>query len=122
MIAPESNLIIESGVYPSLLGNCHRQIIFAKLEFNIKHAPPYKRIIWNYELADVVNIKACLSLVDWHRHFYGIAPNEKVRFLTNCILNAFVNVCPNKELVVEGKDATWMTKEIKSNKIIEAIR
>ena len=114
MIASVPNLIIESGAYPSLLGNSHHQIIFAKLDFNIKHAPPYKRKIWNYELADVVNIKTCSSLVDWHRHFYGITPHEKVRFLTNCTLNAFENFCPSKEIVVKGKDAAWMTKEIKS--------
>ena len=62
----EPNLILESGVLPTLVDTCHHQITFAKIDFNVNHAPPYKRMIWNYDLADDTNIKKCLNDIDWN--------------------------------------------------------
>ena len=38
----QSNLLIESGVHPSLYPNCHHQIIFAKFNLDIVYPPPYE--------------------------------------------------------------------------------
>ena len=46
----QPNLMVESGVLPTLVNTCHHQITFAKIDFNVNHAPPYKRLIWNYNL------------------------------------------------------------------------
>ena len=110
----EPNHILESGVLPTLVDTCHHQITFAKIDFNVIHAPPYKRMIWNYDLADVTNIKKCLNDIDWNRHFNGITVNQKVKFLTDSILNIFLNYCPHKYITVRGKDASWMTTDIKT--------
>ena len=38
----EPNLVMHSGVYPSLHPNCHHQIVFAKFNLTILYPPPYK--------------------------------------------------------------------------------
>ena len=42
----QPNLLIESGVHPSLHSNCHHQIIFAKFNLDIVYPPSYEREIW----------------------------------------------------------------------------
>ena len=39
----QPNIVVESGVHPSLHPNCHHQIAFAKLNFKIYYPPPYLR-------------------------------------------------------------------------------
>ena len=41
----QPNLVVESGVHPSLYPNCHHQIYFAKLNLMISYPPPYSREI-----------------------------------------------------------------------------
>ena len=53
----QPNLIIDSGAHSSLHENCHHQIIFAKIIFNIHVPPPYERHIWHYTRGNVDLIK-----------------------------------------------------------------
>ena len=39
----QPNVLIESGIHPSLHPNCHHQIIFAKSNLDIVYPPPYER-------------------------------------------------------------------------------
>ena len=39
--------------------------------------------------------------------------DERVSFLTDCVLNVFQNFVPNMVITVRNKDALWMTPEIK---------
>ena len=41
----QPNLVIESGVHPSLHQNCHHQIIYAKFNLQMFYPPPYCREI-----------------------------------------------------------------------------
>ena len=43
ILTSQPNLIIESGVHPSLHPNSHHQIIFAKFNLEIHYPPPYFR-------------------------------------------------------------------------------
>ena len=109
----QPNLISESGVLPSLLPQCHHDIIFAKIDLNVKLPPQYKRTMWDYKNADKISIKRSLSSVNWERSIRHRNPNNQVEFLTNCIVNTFSNVCPSKVVTCRYKDAPWMTCEIK---------
>ena len=42
------NLAVDSGVHPTLHGNCHHQIIFSKFNLMIEYPPPYERLVWDY--------------------------------------------------------------------------
>ena len=41
----QPNLVIDSGIHPSLHQNCHHQIIFCKLYLKIEYPPSYARKI-----------------------------------------------------------------------------
>ena len=41
----QPNLVVDSGVHPSLHPNCHHQIIFCKFNLMIKYPPPYERLV-----------------------------------------------------------------------------
>ena len=43
----QPNLVIKSGIHPSLHQNCHHQIIYAQLDLQIFYPPPYCREIWH---------------------------------------------------------------------------
>ena len=45
----QPNVVVESGVHPSLHLNCHHQIVFAKFNLQIYYPPPYPREIWHYK-------------------------------------------------------------------------
>ena len=43
----QPNLVIESGVHPSLHPNCHHQIVFGKFNLMIFYPPPFSREVWH---------------------------------------------------------------------------
>ena len=45
----QPNLIIESGIHPSLHPNCHHQIVYAKFNLLIHFPSPYFREVWHYK-------------------------------------------------------------------------
>ena len=59
----QANLIVDSGVHPSLQSNCHHQITYCKLNLNIEYPPPYEPLVWDYNRANVEGIKNPLSLL-----------------------------------------------------------
>ena len=50
------NLIVDSGVHPSLHSDCNHQIIHCKLNLNIEYPPPYEHLVWDYNKANVESI------------------------------------------------------------------
>ena len=74
----QPNLIIESGVHPSLHEQCHHQIVYGKLSVTNVAQPPYTRRIWHYNKADFVNIMKSIDMFNWQDHLNKIAcPNEQ---------------------------------------------
>ena len=111
----QPNLITESEVLPPLLSHCHHNIIFTKIELNVKLPPPYKRTMWDYyKNADSISVRHSLSSVNWARCILHRNPNNQAEFLINCIKNVFCNHCPSKVVTCHHKDAPWMTSEIKN--------
>ena len=50
----QPNLVMHSGVHPSLHLNCHHQIVFAKFNLTVFYPPPYKRLVWHYQQANII--------------------------------------------------------------------
>ena len=48
----QPNIVVKSGVRPSLHPNCHHQIIFAKFNLKICYSPPYLREASHYKKAN----------------------------------------------------------------------
>ena len=59
----QPNLVVESGVHPSLHPNCHHQIVFAKFNLQIYYPPPYPREIWHYKQANTELIDGQLLIL-----------------------------------------------------------
>ena len=82
-------------------------------DFKVFFPPAYKRKIWDFSKADSQAIRRALGNIDWERVFTGMNIDEKVTYLSDCVLNVFSNLVPNKIVTVRDKDAIWMTPEIK---------
>ena len=61
----QPNLVIDSGIHPSLHQNCHHQIIFCKLNLKIEYPPPYAREVWDYGKAENDLINCAIDQFDW---------------------------------------------------------
>ena len=87
--------------------------MFAKVNFKIYFPPAYERRIWDFSRANIQGIRQAISGIDWDKSFSNVNVNDRVIFVTECILNVFYNFVPNKMITVRNKDAPWMTPEIK---------
>ena len=44
----QPNLVVDSGVQPSLHTNCHHQITCCNINLMIVYPPPYECLVWDY--------------------------------------------------------------------------
>ena len=53
----QPNLIMDSGVHPTLHSKCHHQIIYSNVNLKIEYPLPYNRKIWDYNRSetDLIN-------------------------------------------------------------------
>ena len=63
----QPNMVMNSGVFPSIHQNCHHQIFFAKVNLNIFYPPPYMRCTWDYGKANHKAIKNGIVNFDWKK-------------------------------------------------------
>ena len=110
----QPNLVVESGVHPSLHPKCHHQIVFAKFNLMIYYPPPYSREIWHYREANTDLIRRAISNFNWEKAFYNTNVNKKVSIFNETILNVLSNFIPHKALTCDDKDPPWFNSRIKS--------
>ena len=110
----QPNLVVESGVQPSLHSNYHHQIVFAKFNLQIYYSPPYPREIWHYKQANTELIRWAVTDFNWDRAFLNTNVNEKVFMFINTILNILSNFIPHETIVCDDKDPPWFNRAIKS--------
>ena len=118
----QPNLMVESGVHPSLRPNCHRQIVFAKFNLQIYYPPPYPHEIWHYKQANTELIGRAITDFNWDRAFLNTNVNKKVSIFSNTIFNILSNfiphetiVCDDKSLIQEKKDTFNKYRKSKDN-------
>ena len=99
----QPNLVVESGVHPSLHANCHHQLVFAKFNLQIHYPPPYPREIWHYKQANIELIRRATSNFNWDRAFLNTNVNEKVAIFTSTVMNILSNAIPHETMVCEIK-------------------
>ena len=104
------NLVINSGVHPSLHSNCHYQITYCKFSLIINYPPPYNRQVWEYKKADTTLIKKALSQANWYFLFDKKDVNYQVKILNDTITNVFSNFVPNKILLMTETLHGWMNR------------
>ena len=110
----QPNLMVESGVHPSLHPNCHQQTVFAKFNVQIYYPPPYPWEIWNYTWANTELIRQAITDFKWDRAFLNANVNEKVSIFSNTTLNILSNIILHETIVCDDKDPLWFNRAIKS--------
>ena len=109
----QSNMITNCGVLPSLHPNCHHQIIFANIDFNVCIPPPYERHIWHFKKADADSIRRAIELFNWNQVFSNINVDKQVDIFNSTLLNIFQNFVPNEKIVINERDPPWISEQIK---------
>ena len=113
IFSSQTGLVTDSGTLTSLSSQCHHNIVFAKIALHVQLPKPYKRKMWDYKSTDMIGIRKALCSINWNRGILHKKPENEVEFLSNSILNAFSNFCPNIIITCRFKDKPWMTSEIK---------
>ena len=112
----QPNFITDSGTQLSLYPNCHRNIIFCKINLKIIYPPPYRRLVWDFKRANISSIRKAIKMVDWQFTFLSKDTHEQVSIFNEILMNIFSNYIPHKYVTIDDRDPPWMTEKIK-NKI-----
>ena len=109
----QQNLAADSGVHPTLHGNCHHQIIFSKFNLMIEYPPPYQQLVWDYKKANTDSIQKALKQINWKFLLSNRSVHQQVDILNNTLMNVFSNFIPKKLVTFNDKDPPWMTEYLK---------
>ena len=94
----QPNLVMHSGVQPSLHPNCYHQVIFAKFNLFIFYPPPCKRLVWYYQQANTDLIKRAIELFDWEKRLSNLDVNKQVSVFNETIMNIFEDFIPHETM------------------------
>ena len=95
IITDEPNMFVESGVHPSLDEHCQHQVIHGKLNMSVPNPPPYKRTVWDYQKADIPQIRGCLQGVNLELNFSNQGSEEMTKTFTKKIYEIISKCIPN---------------------------
>ena len=111
----QPNVILNSGVRPSLDPKCHHQIIHCKANIRIPNPPHCERRIWNYPIANVAAIQRSLLDCPWEQHFdIDNDIDKQVETFNQTVLNVMDYFIPNKMKKFNPRVPLWLTKQLKS--------
>ena len=110
----QPNLVVESGVHSSLHSNCHHHYItFAKFNLKIHYPPPYEWEMWQYQKANVDQIRQAISEFPWDNRFANISVNQQVQLFTQTIENIISNYIPHETITCDDRNPPWIDEKIK---------
>ena len=78
----QPSLAVNSWAHPSLHANYHHQITYCKPNLKIEYPPPYQRLVWNFEKANITSIRKVILIVNWDFLFFNKSVHEQVSILT----------------------------------------
>ena len=90
----QPNLLIESGVHPSL-------------------HPKFNLDIWHYQKANIDLIKRPINSFDWEKAFSNTDIDKMISIFNQTIINILCNFIPHETVLFDDRDPPWMNKEIK---------
>ena len=115
ILTDQPNLVLHSGVRPSLDPAVKHHITHCKLNFKIPPPPKFKRKIYHYNRAQAEAITKSVEVFPWAKEFYKLgSPTQQVHLLNKTILNIMSNFIPNEEKTFRPRDPPWFTRNIKN--------
>ena len=109
----QPNMIMDSGVHPSLHSNCHHQIIYAKFDLKVFYPPPYERTVWHFSRTNSDHIKKPLTYSIGNLHLIISMSMSRFVFIET-IMNIMSNFVLNELVTCDGRDPPWMNRYIKN--------
>ena len=109
----QPNIVMESGVRPSLDNLCHHQITFCKLNLHIPPPPAYFRKLWHFSRANSTLIRQSISQFNWETSLANQNPSCQVALFNKTLLNIMSNFIPNEYLKVQSKDPPWIGNNLR---------
>ena len=100
----QSDLLIESGVHPSLHPYCHDQTELANFNLMISYPTAYSREIWHYREANTELIRKAISNFNWRKASHNTNVTKKLYIFHVTILNVSSNYIPHENLTCDDKD------------------
>ena len=92
------------GAFPSLHIKYHHQRVYSKLNLNVVYPTPYQRLVWDYKKPNVY----CLVYLDFLISVENI--HQQAQYLNEILVNAFSNYIPNKWIIIDDNDLSWMNE------------
>ena len=113
ILTDQPNLVMNSGVRPSLDPTVKHQIIYCKLNFKIPPPPKYQRKIWHFNRAQVEQIRKSIAGFPWSEQLGTQDPSRQVSLLNKTILNIMSNFIPNEVKSFRPSDPPWLNKNVR---------
>ena len=114
ILTDQPNLVLDSGVRPSLDPAVKHYITFCKLNFKIPPPPKFTRRIFHYGRAQKEALVRALQDFPWADQLRNESnPTHQVRLLNKTVLNIVANFVPNEEKTFRPSEPPWLTKNIK---------
>ena len=110
----QSNMIMDSGVHPSLHSDCHHQLIYAKFDLKVFYPPPYERTVCHFSRENSDHIKRAINLFHWESLLNNLDVNEQVSSFNETIMNIMSNFVPNELIACDDRGPPWMNRYIKN--------
>ena len=115
IICDEPNMVMESGVRPSLDPSCKHQITYCIVRIKNAKILPHKRKVWKYDKANKELIDRAITEFPWASHLNKLPnPNSQVEFLNKTIMNIINNFVPSSSFTTKIDEPKWMTRDIKN--------
>ena len=114
ILTDQPNLVMSSGVRPSLDPTVKHQMTFCKLNFKIPPPPNYQRQIWHFNRANMVSIKKAMSIFPWKTNLLRLQnPTDQVTLLNKTIINIMSNFVPNEFKTFRPSEPPWYNNKVK---------
>ena len=111
----QPNIVLDSGVRPSLDPTVKHQITFCKVNFKIPPLPDFTRKIWHFNRARTDLIQRAITEFPWEARLrQNPNPNEQVGLLNQCVLNIMSNFVPNEVKTICPREPEWLNRNVKN--------
>ena len=90
------------------------QTAIIKLNLSIEYPSPYEHLVWDYNRANIENIKKFIESVNWEAMFNNKSVHKQVSIFSEILMNMFSNFTPNKLVTFDDRYPPWKNDFIKS--------
>ena len=127
ILTDQPNLVLDSGVRPSLDPPVKHQITYCKINYKVPFRPKFKRLVWHYNRANVDLIRRSISEFSWIENLRLKTPSQQVDLLSKTILNIISNFTPHDQKIFSPHKHEWIDRNItsllrKQNKLFKKFR